>query len=343
MRYIGSKILLLEEIEKVIKNKVLNATTFCDIFSGTSTVARYFKKDFEIISNDLLYFSFVLQKATIENDYCSKFEKIQKFLNCEPFDYLQNSEIVLTKEPFIYKNYSPNEYSERQYFSNENALRIDFIRQTINDWKEKKLINENEYFYLLSSLIESIPFVSNIAGTYGAYLKHWDKRALKKLELVKLDVVENHKKNKCFNVDANELIHKISGDILYIDPPYNSRQYAPNYHILETVAKYDYPEIYGKSGMRPYDDKKSDFCVKNKVINAFSNLIENANFKHILVSYSNEGIMSINEIEDVLKRFAKDNTYHLVQIPYRRYKHISKNVKHNLHELLFYIEKRKND
>ena len=112
---------------------------------------------------------------------------------------------------------------------------------------------------------------------------------------------------------------------------------------FETVAKYDYPEIYGKSGMRPYDDKKSDFCVKNKVINAFSNLIENANFKHILVSYSNEGIMSINEIEDVLKRFAKDNTYHLVQIPYRRYKHISKNVKHNLHELLFYIEKRKND
>ena len=137
MRYIGSKILLLEEIEKVIKNKVLNATTFCDIFSGTSTVARYFKKDFEIISNDLLYFSFVLQKATIENDYCSKFEKIQKFLNCEPFDYLQNNEIVLTKEPFIYKNYSPNEYSERQYFSNENALRIDFIRQTINDWQEK--------------------------------------------------------------------------------------------------------------------------------------------------------------------------------------------------------------
>ena len=103
----------------------------------------------------------------------------------------------------------------------------------------RKLINENEYFYLLSSLIESIPFVSNIAGTYGAYLKHWDKRALKKLELVKLDVVENHKKNKCFNVDANELIHKISGDILYIDPPYNSRQYVPNYHILQTVAKYD--------------------------------------------------------------------------------------------------------
>lgn len=343
MRYIGSKILLLKEIENIIKDKKINAKIFCDIFSGTSIVARYFKKDFEIISNDLLYFSFVLQKSTIENDNFPKFEKLQKFLNCELFYYLQNNSINLIKEPFIYKNYSPNEYSERQYFSNENALRIDFIRQTIDIWLENELINENEFFYLLSSLIESVPYISNITGTYGAYLKHWDKRALKKLELIKLDVLTNDKNNKCFNEDSNNLINKISGDILYIDPPYNSRQYAPNYHILETIAKYDYPEIYGKTGMRNYDDKKSDFCVKNKVIKAFTNLIENANFKHIIVSYSNEGIMSVSDIEKILKKFSKNNTYDLVQIPYRRYKHTSDNKKYNLQELLFYIEKRNND
>lgn len=343
MRYIGSKILLLEEIEGIIKNKKLNAKSLCDIFSGTSIVGRYFKKDFKIISNDFLYFSFVLQKATIENDNYPKFENMKKFLDGELFDYLQNINIqlnLLPKEPFIYKNYSPNEYSQRQYFTNENALRIDFIRQTIQEWKNKDLLNENEYFYLLASLLESIPFVSNIAGTYGAYLKYWDKRALKKLELLPLEVVQNKKNNQCFNKDSNELIRKISGDILYIDPPYNSRQYAPNYHILETIAKYDNPQIYGKSGMRPYEDKKSDYCIKNKALKTLFDLIENANFKHILLSYSNEGIMSIAEIENILKKIGKEDSYELIKIPYRRYKHTSKDIEHNLHELLFYIQKR---
>ncbi|PAF53678.1 hypothetical protein BKH42_05000 [Helicobacter sp. 13S00482-2] len=343
MRYIGSKVLLLEEIEKIIKNKKLNVKSFCDIFSGTSIVGRYFKKDFQIISNDFLYFSFVLQKATIQNDCYPTFQNIKKNLHRELFDYLQNTNIQpnhLTNEPFIYKNYSPNKYSKRQYFSNQNALRIDFIRQTIQEWKNKDFLNENEYFYLLASLLESIPFISNIAGTYGAYLKYWDKRALKKLELPQLEIVENKKNNQCFNKNSNELIREISGDMLYIDPPYNSRQYAPNYHILETVAKYDNPKIYGKSGMRPYGDKKSDYCIKNKALNMLSDLIENANFKYILLSYSNEGIMNINEIENVLKQFGKEGSYELIKIPYRRYKHISKKIEHNLHELLFYIEKR---
>ena len=82
-----------------------------------------------------------------------------------------------------------------------------------------------EYKYLLASLIEAVPFVSNTTGTYGAYLKTWDKRAYKRLELVKLGVLNNSKRNICYNEDANELIKKISGDILYIDPPYNERQY----------------------------------------------------------------------------------------------------------------------
>lgn len=342
MRYIGSKALLLEKIEDLIRKKTNDAQSLCDIFSGTSIVARHFKKDFQITSNDLLHFSYVLQKATIENENYPAFKKIKEYIGKDPFDYFEKIKVdkkMLLDTPFIYENYSPNENSERQYFSNENALRIDFIRQSIEDWHNKNLLDVNEYYYLLAGLIEAIPFVSNIAGTYGAYLKHWDKRAHKKLELVKLDTFSNRKENRSYNLDSNELIKNINGDILYIDPPYNKRQYAPNYHVLETISRYDNPEIYGKTGLRPYKELKSKYCVVKDVVSTFSELIENAQFKHIIISYSTEGIMSAEDIENVLKKHGILETFHLTKTPYRRYKHRAGHVEHELHELLFYIQK----
>jgi adenine-specific DNA-methyltransferase len=342
MRYIGSKKLLLKEIENIINVNISTAHSFCDIFSGTSVVARYFKKNYKIISNDFMYFSYVLQKATIENETYPNFNKLKSTINKDPFLYFKETIVnlnLIKKTPFIYNNYSPNKLIKRQYFSNENALRIDFIRQSIEQWNNKGLLEENEYYYLLAGLIEAVPFYSNIAGTYGAYLKHWDKRANKKLELVKLNTLRNNKNNTCFNKNANEIITIIEGDILYIDPPYNSRQYGSNYHLLETISRYDNPDIYGKTGMRPYDDIKSKYCQKRHVLNEFKDLIANAKFKHIILSYSTEGIMNVEDIENILKGCGIANTYKLKKIPYRRYKHKEGDVKHDLHELLFYIQK----
>lgn len=344
MRFIGSKNLLLEDIKKVLLSNVENTKnlSFCDIFSGTSTVARYFKKDYKILSNDLLYFSYVLQKATIENNSIPKFNKLKEILNINPIEYFNNIEVtidILNTTPFIYENYSPNEKSERMYLSNKNALKIDYIRQKIEEWKINSYVNSSEYFYLIASLIEAVPYVSNIAGTYGAYLKHWDKRSFKDLELFDFDILDNKKDNLSFNQNANDLVVSISGDILYIDPPYNHRQYAPNYHLLETIARYDNPKIQGVTGIRPYDDIKSQYCVKRDVLLEFKKLIEIANFKYIVVSYSTEGIMSIDDIEKVLKSYGKKETYSLTKIPYRRYKHRAGVVKHSLEELIFFIEK----
>lgn len=343
MRFIGSKALLLEEIKKVIQSNIKKrASSFCDIFSGTASVARFFKKDYQIISNDLLYFSYVIQKAVIENNKTPKFLNLKK-IGIEPFQYFNNinvKEIRPNNDFFIYKNYSPNKKSERSYLSNENALRIDFIRSKIENWKKDNLINEGEYFYLLAAVIEAVPFVSNIAGTYGAYLKHWDKRALKKLEIHKPEVIDNGHKNRCFNEDVNILMRKIKGDILYIDPPYNSRQYLPNYHLLETIARYDYPKIYGKTGMRPYKDECSRYCIKSKVLAEFSDLIANADFKYIIVSYSSEGLMNEKEIRKTLIANGIPETYYLHKMPYRRYKHRKGVVNHNLEEFLFFIQKK---
>ena len=225
------------------------------------------------------------------------------------------------------------------YLTSENALRIDFIRNKIEEWRNKELINKNEYYYLLAALIEGVPFVSNITGTYGAYLKQWDKRAFKKFEMIRLNVIDNNVKNQCYNKNSNDLIQEISGDILYLDPPYNERQYLPNYHLLETIARYDNPEIKGKTGIRVYNSEKSNYCIKNKVYSEMEELIKNAKFKHIIVSYNQDGLLSKNDIETILKKYGNKETYKLYEIPYKQYQNkLTKKL--DIHyEYLFYISK----
>ena len=342
MRFIGNKTNLLNDIAQVIKENCDGTEkVFCDIFSGTASVARFFKNRYKIISNDLLYFSYVLQKGTIENNEIPSFKKLEDRLNIhDVFDYLENIDIKQEKfNKFIYENYSPNKKCERMYLTSENALRIDFIRNKIEEWRNKELINNNEYYYLLAALIEGVPFVSNITGTYGAYLKQWDKRAFKKFEMIRLNVIDNNVKNQCYNKNSNDLIQEISGDILYLDPPYNERQYLPNYHLLETIARYDNPEIKGKTGIREYNSEKSNYCIKNKVYSEMEELIKNAKFKHIIVSYNQDGLLSKNDIETILKKYGNKETYKLYEIPYKQYQNkLTKKL--DIHyEYLFYISK----
>lgn len=335
MRFIGSKKSLLKEIESILPTYI-KGQTFCDIFSGTACVARYFKQKYKIISNDLLYFSYVLQKAYLCNNERPAFMGLE--LN--PLEFLNNNMKNLNNA-FFYENYSPNKHSERMFFTNENALKIDFIRQTIEEWYIQNNINQDEYFYLLACLIESVPFISNTTGTYGAYLKNWDKRALKTLRLNPLELTTtNISKHFIFNKDARELIKEISGDILYLDPPYNSRQYGANYHILETIARYDNPQIKGKVGTREYAELKSKFCNSKKALSELEYIVKEANFEHIILSYNDEGIMNMLEIENLLRQYAKFESYKIKKIPYKRYKRTSGDTKKHINELLFYIEKR---
>ncbi len=222
------------------------------------------------------------------------------------------------KEGFIFNNYSlagtkGKEY-ERQYFSDENAKRIDAIRMTIEEWKNKKLINENEYAFLVASLIESADKVANTASVYEAFLKKLKSSACKKLDFKPVEIIVNDKCKllKTYNQDCNSLIDNIYGDILYIDPPYNTRKYNTNYHILETIALYDNPKIKGKTGIRIEENKKSKFCIKKEAKYALEDLIKNAKFKYILLSYNDEGIVSLNEIEEIMSKYGEYKKYEKV-------------------------------
>jgi adenine-specific DNA-methyltransferase len=340
MRYIGSKSILLHEIENAIKTSPTSGESFCDLFCGSTAVARHFKRDFKIISNDILYFSYVLQKATIENSKRPSFERLKSYIKQEPIYYLNHADVEiesLKQKPFIYENYSPNTLSNRKYFTNENALRIDFIRQTIDEWRESSMIDDKEFYYLLASLIEAVPYISNIAGTYSSYLKEWDSRALQKLQLKEIDIINNGKKNIAFNQNAKTLLQEIEGDILYMDPPYTNRQYISYYHLLETISLYDNPNISSKSGIRQDPDKKSKLSLKNHALQEFRELIECAEFRYIIVSYSSDGIMDIDKIKNILTSVGDRESLKIREIPYKRFAHKSTKTKESVTEYLFCI------
>jgi len=355
MRFIGCKENLLDFIETFVKQKDIKGNVFCDLFSGTGSVAKHFKKlGYKIISSDLLFFSYVLQKVYVEQNQYPKFTKLLKHLKIDPVEetlftsdsqsakeiikYLNNLEGV---EGFIYKNYSPEgtkgQTYSRKYFTGDNSKRIDAIREKIEEWEKTNLINEQEYYFLLASLIEAVPFVANISGTYSAFLKEWDKRAFKKLTLEVPEIIKSDETHKVYHDDGLKVLDQVKGvDILYLDPPYNERQYAPNYHILETIAKWDKPEIKGITGMRSYENQKSEFCNPKTGVKSLGEIINKGNFKHLLLSYNDDGIMSESEI---LKLFNKAGKSEITEQNYQRYKSNSNgDQKDGVKEKIYYLK-----
>ena len=314
MNYIGSKLSLLEFLEESI-NKVVdkNCDTFCDLFAGTGIVGSYFKrKGYKIIANDIQYYSYVLNRHYIGNHKELSFSKLTKEIpdlknidiqNRKDFvcDCLSNLKGI---KDFIYKNYcldgTKDKKEPRQYFSDENGMRCDAIRQKIEDWKKKNLVSDDEYYFLIASLVESIDKYANTASVYGAFLKKLKKIAQNNLILKPAELTINDKDHEVFNEDINKVSEKIEGDILYLDPPYNQRQYAANYHLLETIAKYDNPRIHGKTGLREYQDQKSFYCSRTQVKKAFKDLILKAKTKYIFLSYNNEGLMTLDDIKEIM-------------------------------------------
>lgn len=295
MNYIGSKNKLADFIVKSIENTVgsLNGKVFAEIFGGTGIISRKIKKSVKkVIVNDLEYYSFVLLRNYIGN---------HKELNLSSFiDELNN---IKGTEGFIYKNYCVNSTSERNYFSQENGKKIDSIRIKIEKWKNEKKITEDVYFNLLATLIESADKVANTASVYGAYLKKLKNTAIKPIILSPAVFEINENSHDVYMEDSNELIKKIEGDVLYLDPPYNHRQYGANYHLLNTIALYDNFTPIGKTGMREY--KRSKYCTKKDVINEFDDLIKNANFEYIFLSYNNEGLLPLEKIKEIMSKYGK--------------------------------------
>lgn len=308
MNYIGSKYSLME----FLKNTIGNVTgyqsgeghIFADLFAGTGVVGSAYKEmGYYVISNDIQYYSYVLNKHLIEN---------VPVLDGSPLNYLNSLKGI---EGFVYNNYCAGG-SERNYFTDSNGQKCDAIRTELEDMRSTGEIDDSVYFYFLASLVNSIDKYANTASVYGAFLKHIKKSAQKDFKLELLPIISGNR-GEAHNKNINNLVKEISGDILYLDPPYNERQYCTNYHVLETIARYDNPVLNGKTGLRDYTDQKSLFCSKKTVDKAFDDLISNANFKYIFLSYNNEGLMSLETIKAIMSKYGK---YTCFTQDYRRFK-----------------------
>lgn len=332
MRYIGNKTKLLNfirtSIEETLKGE--KPEFFYDLFSGTGSVAESYKNDHTVIANDILVSSCLITRVRLMKGI-PDYEKLQELI-----DFLNKQSL----DGYISKKFSEGG-GERLYFSEENGKKIDGIRINLGVLKNKGTISVEVYEYLLYCLLEQVHKVSNTTGVYGAFLKKLSSNAQKSVVIEALPITETDKSHKTLNEDCVKLVDKIEEDsIVYIDPPYNARQYGSNYHLLETIVKYDSPKIKivrgqeSKSGLRE-DLPMSEWCKKGKVLEELEKILK-CRAKFIFMSYNTESLIKESELVEL---FSKYGSVEVKRQAYKKYKSNKNKNEKNVEELLFCLKK----
>ncbi len=315
MRYIGNKTKILPEIERILADEGVGPVddrdgsdrrrTFLDIFAGTASVARRAKAlGFRVLANDRLHASYVLAKAALEVDE-------------EPPDLAPRLAELRDRAPLaeglVARAFSPLGPAGRRFFTPEHARRIDGALEQLVLWRRARAISPGAFQLLLAAVLSGADRVANISGTYGAFLKTWQANTAAAFRLDPPAIVPSDpaaRPHRAYRADANRLVRLLPCDVLYIDPPYNRREYAANYHVLEAIAERRLVRdlaafeatIYGVSGLRPY--RRSAFSDRRRVFAAFRDLVLGSQAEHVVVSYNEEGLLTRDEIDSVLGELA---------------------------------------
>lgn len=307
-RYLGNKYSLTPFICEIVEKYCSRINIVADVFSGTGAVADAFK-DKMIITNDLLYSNYISNYAWFcPMDYSKK--KIVEYI--AEFNSIQTSE-----ENYMRKNFADT------FFSADDCSKIGLIREEIEKKYKSKNINFKEYAILITSLLYGMDRIANTVGHYDAYRKNaeFDKKLVLPLILPNSNLNEN---NKCYNLDANDLVDELECDLLYLDPPYNSRQYCDAYHLLENVARWEKPEVFGVARKMDRQHIKSDYCMTSAT-KSFEKLIEKANARYILLSYNNMSDKGNNRSnakisdEDILRILSKKGKVTIFEKAYKSF------------------------
>jgi adenine-specific DNA-methyltransferase len=331
MRYIGNKTKLLDFIRRVLRQRGIAGGVAVDPFCGTASVARELKRlGFSVLASDIMHYAHVLAKAYVETAQEPDVRAALRALNVHGHDLkaLVRALNQLPAEPgFVTANFSATllaaDPRRRMYFTTENAARIDAIRTLLQEWRSHGIIDEPAFYVLLAALIEASDRVANTTGVYAAYVKTWQPNARRPLELQPVKVVAG---NGCHaaRMDAIERVAQAGPfDLLYLDPPYNSRQYAGYYHVPELIALGWFegaPQLRGKTGLLPDRDKRSDWSRRARCETALEELLAAAQCRHVVMSYNAEGIIPESTIERLLKQYGRRDSYQKYRRRYRRYR-----------------------
>lgn len=355
-RYIGSKTRIANEILEQISEIAKPGAQVTDLMCGTGSISVALRQQgYRVIANDVMTFAYhharilllftsppQFDRATefIHQFYpkekqelfpLSSYEQIIKSLNAVPArkGYFWNE--------FCMEGKPKNTEKSRNYFSPKNAKKIDSLRWWIKNLYEEKKISDLEHSLLIHDLIMAANDIANIAGTYGHYLSKLIGRSKGPIELkpTPLFFMDDRGKHKVLRKYAEEIAGEIKCDLCYIDPPYKKRQYAANYHILETLAREDEPEAIGVSGLRPWRDQYSNFCTKTRIQDSFRKIFSEMQCPHFLISYSEDGLLSAEQLENLFKEFGKVKIRTLLN---KRFKSNKSNLQPFLTEYLFHLE-----
>lgn len=268
-RYLGNKQRLIPYIQAVLEQTCPNAQTVLDLFAGTGSVGNAFL-DKIVFTNDLLYSNYLCHCAWFKDEPYNE-TKLKQLLT-------HYNEIQPTED-----NYMSDAFGDT-FFSISVCQKIGWIREDIETRYQQGELTDKERAILIMSLLYAMDRIANTCGHYDAYRKQATFRG--ELELRWPCLPTPHPQNECFNEDANQLVKRIQADVIYIDPPYNSRQYSDAYHVLENVARWEKPEVFGVARKMNRDHLKSDYC-SVKAPQAFDDLIQSLQANYIVVSYNN--------------------------------------------------------
>lgn len=286
IRYIGSKARVADAILDLAGPP--QAGRFVDAFCGTGSVAKAAaSRGWAVTLNDTLPSAIAMSTgATVGRGNVSfsplgGYAATVRLLNAVP-----------GHPGFLHAEYSPASkvtgVVERRYFTEDNAARLDAMRAQIRNWTTAGFLTTVEEQLLIADLLQAANKVANIAGTYGCFLKHWSPNALRPVLVRERDLPHRTTDLDTIVGDVKWLSTK-PDDTVYFDPPYTKRQYSAYYHVLETIHAGDAPQVGGVTGLRPWQDRASDFCYKSRALDALTRLVLGTTARKILLSYSNEG------------------------------------------------------
>ncbi|WP_295798030.1 DNA adenine methylase [uncultured Microbulbifer sp.] len=336
-RYIGSKARVVDAIlERVGKP---NGGMFIDAFSGTGAVAvAASNAGWPVLVNDNLSSSAIMSFARVISEEQVAFTHFAGYENA--ISALNEASPI---RGFIHREYSPASADHcdvaRMYFTEDNATKIDGVRKVIESWAEKSLVTKLEEKLLIADVMGAANRVANTAGTYGCFLSKWQRQSRDQFTLTPRALPKLAPPASMSIGDVSN-ISCTPDDTVYLDPPYTKRQYAAYYHILETIALGDEPLVKGVCGIRPWQEKASDFCYKVRAAKALNNLIQSLPAKRIFLSYSTEGHVAISELENILGNLGKVETCELDQIGRYRPNRAASEAGSLVGEILFCLEKR---
>ncbi len=324
IEFLGSKARLLGFVLAPMVDDA-EIRSVADVFCGTGAVAHALgQAGHRVVASDHLRLCVTLAEASLLAPAPS-FDGLRD--EVRPRDGRSTYEALLDtlqherpRPGFIHATYSPasvwRSRYERRYFTEVNAARIDTIRARIEAWKER--LTRGERAVLLRDLVVAAARVSNTAGTYGCFLRHWKGRALEPLQLTPR--LTPSPLGSGHEVHQGEAVHAVLNntvDAIYLDPPYTKRQYAAYYHVLETIVAGDEPAVEGVTGLRPWRDLDSDFCHRRRAPKALQTLLDRVNAKKLFLSYSEDGHIPHETILEILR---SRGTVRWWEQPMRRYR-----------------------